>query len=374
MIALWAMAALLSAAAVFLILFRAARAATAAQTGAQAGDTTSVFYRRQLAEIGDLAERGLIGPEERKGAEAEAGRRLLAAADAPTEPWSATPNRGAILTAAIAAPLLALGVYIAVGSPGLRDQPFKARLAQWQATPPQELRAQELAALVADKVKGRPSDPDGYKYLALAKGGAGDLLGAVEALRRGVRVAPDRADLWQMLGEAELYQANGELTDEALDAFRHLLKLEPNSLPARFQIAAAKVRDGDKAGGIADWKALLAEMPAADPRRGNVEAAIASAEGAPPPPQSPPMAVAQQGGGLSADQMTAVRGMVAGLAARLQTSPDDPAGWVQLVKAYAVLGDTQKRDAALKTARARFAGKPDVLGRLSEAAATEKMK
>jgi cytochrome c-type biogenesis protein CcmH len=365
MIALWAMAALLSAAAVLLILFRAGRAATRADDG----DTTSVFYRRQLAEIGDLADRGLIGADERKGAEAEAGRRLLAAADAPAQAWSADPHRALILTAVIAAPLLALGAYMAVGSPQLRDQPFKARLAQWQATPPQELRAQELAALVADKVKGRPNDPDGYKYLALARGGAGDLLGAVEALRRGVRVAPQRADLWQMLGEAELYQANGELTDDAADAFRHLIKLEPGSLPARFQMAALKIRNGDKAGGIADWKALLADMPATDPRRANVQAAIAQAEGTPAPP---PMAAAQ--GGLSSDQMTAVRGMVAGLAARLAASPDDPAGWVQLVKAYAVLGDTQKRDAALKVARARYAGRPDVLTQLSEAATTEKMK
>ena len=47
---------------------------------------------------------------------------------------------------------------------------------------------------------------------------------------------------------------------------------------------------------------------------------------------------------------------------------------MQIVKAYAVLGDSAKRDAALKTARARYAGKPDVLQALTEAAATEKMK
>ena len=99
MIAFWAVAALFSAAAAILILFRGARAAS----GAQAGDTTSVFYRRQLAEIGDLADRGLIGADERKGAEAEAGRRLLAAADAPAEVWSTGPSRVPILAAAIAA-------------------------------------------------------------------------------------------------------------------------------------------------------------------------------------------------------------------------------------------------------------------------------
>jgi cytochrome c-type biogenesis protein CcmH len=72
--------------------------------------------------------------------------------------------------------------------------------------------------------------------------------------------------------------------------------------------------------------------------------------------------------------MTAVRGMVANLASRLAASPNDPAGWVQLVKAYAVLGDIEKRDSALKTARARFANKPDVLDALKEAAATRPMK
>jgi cytochrome c-type biogenesis protein CcmH len=107
-------------------------------------------------------------------------------------------------------------------------------------------------------------------------------------------------------------------------------------------------------------------MPANDPRRADLMSAIAEASGAPPPQAAPQ--------GLSGDQMTAVRGMVAGLAQRLTASPDDPAGWVQLVKAYSVLGDTEKRDAALKTARARYAGKPDVLDALAKAAATEQMK
>jgi cytochrome c-type biogenesis protein CcmH len=97
--------------------------------------------------------------------------------------------------------------------------------------------------------------------------------------------------------------------------------------------------------------------------------AIAQAEGTAPPP-APPSGPQ----GLSGDQMTAVRGMVANLAQRLQTSPDDPAGWVQLVRAYAVLGDMASRDAALKTARARYASKPDVMAELAKAAATPPMK
>jgi len=69
-----------------------------------------------------------------------------------------------------------------------------------------------------------------------------------------------------------------------------------------------------------------------------------------------------------------IRGMVAGLAGKLEANPDDPDGWVRLVRAYAVLGDTAKRDAAYASARARYAEKPVVLNALDEAARAEPMR
>jgi cytochrome c-type biogenesis protein CcmH len=362
MIAFWVAAGALSAAAAILILLRAAQAA--ARGGSV--DGSSVFYRRQLAEIGDLADRGLIGAGERRSAEAEAGRRLLAAADRPAQPWSSAPSRGAILLAAVAAPALALGLYLAVGAPGAPDQPFAARLAKWRASNPASLQPPEMAAVLAKLVTERPNDPEGYRFLALADGASNDPAGAVRALKHAVQIAPGRADLWEMLGEAEVYQAGGDLTDDAQSAFARTIRLDPKNIAARFQLARARIRAGDKAGGLADWRALLADMPASDPRRADLSAAIAQAEGA---PAAPPAAA----GALSADQLTAVRGMVAGLAAKLQANPDNPAGWTQLVKAYAVLGDDAKRDAALATARARYAGRPDVLQALAAAAATPRM-
>jgi cytochrome c-type biogenesis protein CcmH len=72
--------------------------------------------------------------------------------------------------------------------------------------------------------------------------------------------------------------------------------------------------------------------------------------------------------------MTAVQGMVASLAARLAEQPDDPEGWVRLVRSYAVLGDAANRDAALTKAKARYADQPDVLKALDLAAKTEPMR
>lgn len=360
MIAFWALAGLLSAATAILILYRAARAA-----GHEPVDTTNAFYRRQLAEIGDLAERGLLGEAERKGAEAEAGRRLLAAADAPTETWTTGGARTPVLAVAIAAPALAVALYFVVGAPGRADQPFEGRLKQWMAANPETLAPQEMAAVLNRLTTQRPTDPEGFRFLAMAEGASDNPAAAVRALKRALRLAPQRADLWEMLGDAEVYEAGGRITQDAEDAFTAALRLNPNSLAARFALARAQISKGDKAGGIAALRAILAQVPAGDQRADVVKAALAEAEGAPQPAAAP---------ALSGDQMTAIRGMVAGLAERLQAKPDDPDGWVRLVRAYAVLGETDKRDAALKAANARYAGKPGVLEQLKAAAAAHPMQ
>jgi cytochrome c-type biogenesis protein CcmH len=360
MILFWVAAGVLSAAAAGLILSRAAQAASQPE----ATDPTPVLYRRQLAEIDELAERGLMGEAERKSAHAEAGRRLLAAADAPAAPWTADRKaRAGVLAAVLIAPAAALVIYLSLGSPGMPDQPFAQRMKGWAASNPAELTPPELAALLKKLTAERPNDPEGFRYLAMAEGASQNAPEAIRALRHALKLAPERADLWEMLGEALMVEADGKLTDEAKAAFQQTLKRDPTSVVARFQLARARVEAGDKAGGVADWQALMAGLPANDPRRAAIGEAIAAAQGTAAAPVPP-----------SGGQMAMIQGMVDRLAGRLKANPEDPAGWVQLVKAYAVLGDAVHRDAALKDARARYAARPDILGQLEAAAKTEPMK
>ncbi len=357
MIVFWAVAGVLSAAAAGLILQSAAKAAS--HVGSE--DPTRDLYRRQLTEIDDLADRGLLAPDERKSAHAEAARRLLSADSVAAEPWTADPGlRRPVLVAAILAPLAAIGLYLAVGAPGLADQPIAARIAAWRISDPAALAPPELAAVLRAMVVERPNDPEGYRYLAIMEGASDNPTGAARALRRAITLAPQRADLWEMMGEALVAEADGQMSPEARRAFEEALKRDPKAVAARFHLARARIEAGDKPAGLAAWKALAAEMPATDPRRPQLLAAIDEAEGKAP--------------ALAEDQMSAVRGMVAGLAARLDQAPDDPEGWVRLVRSYAVLGDVGKRDAALAAARARYAARPDILRDLDAAAKTEAMR
>ncbi|CAI8055274.1 Cytochrome c-type biogenesis protein CycH [Geodia barretti] len=61
------------------------------------------------------------------------------------------------------------------------------------------------------------------------------------------------------------------------------------------------------------------------------------------------------------ERMEMIRGMVEGLAARLEENPDDAQGWRRLARSYAVLGEPEK---ALDTLRRAVEFAPDDLATL----------
>ncbi len=65
----------------------------------------------------------------------------------------------------------------------------------------------------------------------MAEGASQNPVAAVSALRRAAALAPQRADIWQMLGEAEVYEAQGKVDADAQAAFSRLLALDPTAPP-----------------------------------------------------------------------------------------------------------------------------------------------
>lgn len=364
MIAFWIAATGLSAVTAGMVLRGAARARPIDDAQARLEP-----HRRRLAEVERLAIDGLLAPDELKTARAEAARGLLAAAD-QTQVWErdGVGPRKAVVVAAGAACVAAVGLYVALGRPELPDQPRAERVAAWKAADPATLAPEQIAAVLEGVAAERPMDAEPLVFLAKARAAAGDLSGAEAALRKAVRIAPKRADIWSLLGETFVMESKGQIGADAKLAFGEALKVDPNDIRARYYLGRGKVADGDVRGGLADWRALAASLPAADPGRAALAQEIAQVEAKGGLPSAEPAADANprvQG---------MIAGMVEGLAARLAQSPDDPDGWVRLVRAYAVLGETAKRDAALASASARFKDQPKVLSALRQAADTPPQK
>jgi len=51
-----------------------------------------------------------------------------------------------------------------------------------------------------------------------------------------------------------------------------------------------------------------------------------------------------------ADRQAMIERMVSGLAGRLEAAPDDPEGWLRLIRAYAVLGRQDEAEGAVARA------------------------
>ena len=358
MIGFWVVAALFAAGAGALMLHRAFRASMA-----QAGDPAVDVYRRALGEIDDLAERGLLPPDDWRATRAEAARRLLRAADTAPMPIE-LGGRGVVpVLASGTVALASLAIYLVIGSPNLADQPFAARVAAWRADPEHASPA-ALAAALDDIARHRPQDLEPLRRLAAFDLSLGDADGAAHALRRALAIAPGRPDLSSMLGEVLVSKAQGAVGPDARALFVAALKADPGQAAARYYLARAKIADGEVASGLAEWRLLAASMPANDSRRAALDAEISAVAASGRLSEQ-----AESVAPASAEVTSAIQHMVDGLAARLRTNPDDAPGWVRLVRAYAVMGETASRDQALRTARGRYANRPDVLAALAAAAA-----
>lgn len=358
MLVFWIAAALLTAAAAAVVLWRASR------PEAVAADATTEVYRRHLAEQDELLARGLLDETEWKAARAEAARRLLGAArqTAPAGPPNPRRDRLVVLGAVLASALVAVGAYLAVGSPGAPDRPYARRLASWKAADPASLSPPQMAAVLAEFARERPNDPQVWSFLGRARAASGDLIGAARALERAVALNPRSAADWTALGEVLTGLNDGKSGDDAMAAFRRARTLAPDAPEPSYFLGRAEIAAGRRAQGLALWREAAGRLPADDPRRVAIETEIRRAEAG-------SGSAAEAIAALPADRRrAAIRGMVEGLAARLEASPDDAEGWARLVRAYGVLGDAAARADALGRARSRFRDRPAELALIEEAA------
>src|SRR5258708_2459559 len=157
---LWLLFALMTAAAIFAVLWPLARRPEGRAGGAGA------VYRDQIDEVGRDPAAGLIGDAEAGAARVEVSRRLIAAADAAQVQAGAAPIAGATfrrrvaaVAALVALPAIGAVLYLALGSPQLPGQPIASRAA----APLQNRSLDTLVAQVEAHLEQNPEDGRGWE-------------------------------------------------------------------------------------------------------------------------------------------------------------------------------------------------------------------
>jgi cytochrome c-type biogenesis protein CcmH len=364
--ALWFPLALMTAAAVFMVLWPLGRARRATASG---GDLA--VYRDQMRELERDRSAGLIGSAEADVARVEISRRLLAAADAqgqaPAASFAPWRRRFIAVAALIALPFGAVALYLALGFPGLPDQPLAAR-----AVGPENRSIAALVAQVEDRLERNPQDGRGWEVLAPVYMRLGRFDDAVKARRNAVRLLGASPTREADLGEALVAAANGVVTAEAKAAFDRALALDARDPRAKFFAGLAAQQDGKDAEAAAIWRDLLAHAPADAPWANMVRQSLARLENAKPQPAAPGPSAADVAAAADMSpqaRLEMVRSMVERLAERLARDGSDLDGWARLVRAYLVLGEHERARGAAADARRALAGDPDKLRRLDAALA-----
>jgi cytochrome c-type biogenesis protein CcmH len=355
--ALWFVLALMTAAAIFAVLWPLGRRSP------RAGGSDVAVYRDQLEEIGRDRAAGLIGAPEAEAARIEVSRRLIAAADAAQaapQGGAAWRRRAVALAALILLPVGTAGLYLGLGSPQLASGPQIARSDGAAEQRP----LTELVAQVEAVLEKSPEDGRGWELLAPVYMRLNRYDDAVQARRNAVRLLGATAEREADLGEALTGVANGIVTAEAKSAFERALALDANDFKASYFVGLAAEQDGRQAEAADLWRKLLASAPAEAPWIGFVRESLARVESSAPAPTSEDMAAAAE---LSPEQrLEFVRGMVQRLADRLQRQGSDVDGWLRLVRAYMVLGERDKAQTAAGDARRALASEPDKLKRVDD--------
>jgi cytochrome c-type biogenesis protein CcmH len=362
--ALWFPLALMTAAAVFVVLWPLGRARLAPASG---GDVA--VYRDQMRELERDRSTGLIGRTEAEAARVEISRRLLAAADAQARAQSASPapwrRRFITVASLVAMPFGAVALYLTLGFPGLPDQPLAAR-----AVGPENRSVAALVAQVEDRLERNPQDGRGWEVLGPVYMRLGRFDDAVRARRNAVRLLGASATREGDLGEALVAAANGVVTAEAKAAFDRALALDGRDPRAKFFTGLAAQQDGKNAEAGAIWNDLLAHAPADAPWTNAVRQSLARLENAKPESGAPGPGAADVAAAANMSPEARVqmaRGMVERLAERLAHDGSDLDGWVRLVRAYLVLGEHERARGAAADARRAFAGDADKLRHLDAA-------
>lgn len=343
---------------VLLLLLRPLRANAGSQRDG-VGESEVALYRDQLAEISRDLDRGVIAEAEADAARIEVSRRLLAADETRSSEQGmrrvANPRwrKGTALAMAAGVPMLALGLYLGAGSPGLPGQPFAERMS----VPPEELPLEGLVVRIERHLKEKPDDVRGWELIAPAYLALQRFDDAANAWTRAMLTGGVTAERLVARGEARAMAEGGAVSPAAKADFEKAIELDPDQPRAQFFIGLAELESGDREGALARWKALLAGAADDAPWAPGLRARIRDMEGGP---------------AISPEDEPMIRGMVERLAARLKTEPRDLEGWLRLIRSYDVLREPQKVDAALAKAREVFAAEPEALQELRNAEAALK--
>jgi cytochrome c-type biogenesis protein CcmH len=269
MAAFWILAACMTLVALAFILVPLLRPRAA--HGPSVEEANLDVLRGQRREIEADVANGVLPADARDEALAELLQRARSDL-APTAPVTAGTRRpwAAAAAAAVAVPVLAFGMYLAVGTPEATER-APAGHESGQLTDAQIVA---MVDTLARKVRERPDDVRGWTLLARSLATMARYDEAVAAYEHLAGIAPDDPQVLADYADALGMQQGRSLAGRPTELVQRALKIDPEHSKSLALAGTAAFDARDYPAAARYWGRLAAQMPEGSEDRGRVEAML----------------------------------------------------------------------------------------------------
>ena len=231
-------------------------------------------YRDQLKELEREVARGAVAESEAATARLELQRRLLAA-DSEDKAAATGGAREPLLAAALALAivLIAGGLYLRLGSPGLQDDPYADRQAERDQMAQQQAQLNQIRGMVAklaDEMKQHPDNVEGWLRLGRSYAVLGQADDASAAFAQAEKLKPN--DPAVLMAEAQALMAgkplSQELTPQVVALLERIQTIDADEPAVLWYLGLHAAQQGDFKTARADWEKVKEKMqPGSDEAR-----------------------------------------------------------------------------------------------------------
>jgi cytochrome c-type biogenesis protein CcmH len=275
MIAFIALAALLVACALLFVV--PALISRRRGSGVLRSHINAAVYRDQLRELDSDLSAGTLAADQYDKARSELEGRVLqdlGEGDAA----EAAPARGrwAAIAASVAVPVLAIGLYMKVGSP-------HALAPEAAAPPPPQITEQQVVELVdrlAARLKEKPEDAQGWTMLGRAYSALGRFPEAAQAYANAVQRTPNDAQLLADYADAVAMAQGQRLEGEPEKILARALAADPDNVKALALAGTVSFGKKDYASAVKHWERILKVVPPDSEVARSVASSVAEAKAA----------------------------------------------------------------------------------------------
>lgn len=260
--AFWIVAALLTVVALAFVLVPLLRRRGA--QGLSPREANLAALRSQRQEIETDVALGILPGEAKEEAMADLLARASEDLEGPAEAVGAPSHRPwpAAVAFALLVPACAFGVYLAVGLPAAVDpRNLTAPAGAGAAGAFGDHQMDELVAQLAQKVRERPDDVQGWSLLARSFNAMGRTQDALEAYAHLAKIAPNDPQVLADYADALALSRGKNLSGEPAAIIQKALQLDPKHPKSLALAGTVALNEGRFAESVGYWERLYAALP-----------------------------------------------------------------------------------------------------------------